>query len=128
MPEPVTAGALVAAALAAGASEAGKAALGGVAKDAYEALKTAAARLLGPALAMLEKKPDSDDLAAGVAETVDAAPAPDREALRTLAETLRETLAAEGRGASIDNRVTVIATHGSMAAGRDLNVTLPGNS
>jgi hypothetical protein len=128
MPEPVTAGALVAAALAAGASEAGKAALGAVARDAYEALKTAASRLLGPALTMLEKKPDSDDLAAGVAETVDAAPAPDREALRALAETLRETLAAEGRGATIDNRVTVIATHGSMAAGRDLNVTLPGNS
>ncbi len=58
MPDPITVGSLVAAMLAAGAAEAGKAALGAAAKDAYAALRSAAAGVLGPALGWLEKKPE----------------------------------------------------------------------
>lgn len=126
MPDPITVGALVAAALAAGAAEAGKAVLGQAARDAYDRLKAAAAGFLGPALGMLEKNPESDDLAAGVAEAVDGQPDPVRAELRRLAEELRAALTAEGRGATVDNRITVIATHGSIAAGHTVNVTLPG--
>ena len=124
MPDPITFGVLVAGALAAGASEAGKAVLGPAARDAYNALKAAAARVLGPAIGMLEKNPNSDDLAAGVAEAVAAQPETVRAELVLLAEALKATLAAEGRAATIDNRVTVIATHGGIAAARDVNVTL----
>jgi hypothetical protein len=125
MPDPITIGSLVAAALAAGAAEAGKAALGAAAKDAYDKLTSAAARVLGPALAMLEKKPESDDLAAGVAEAVASQPEPVRDELAALAGALKAALAAEGRAATIDNSVTVIASGAhAIAAGRDANVTL----
>ena len=74
MPDPITVGALVAAALSAGAAEAGQAVLGQAAREAYDGLKSAAARILGPTVGMLEKKPDSEDLAAGIAEEVDSSP------------------------------------------------------
>lgn len=128
MPEPITVGSLVAAALAAGATEAGKAALGSAAKDAYDKLKSAAARVLGAAVGMLERKPESGDLAAGVAEAVAGQPEPVQAELAALAEALRAALAAEGRAATIDNRITVLATHGGIAAGHTVNVTLPGKS
>jgi hypothetical protein len=128
MPDPITAGSLVAAALAAGAAEAGKAALGPAARDAYAALRSSAARVLGPAVGWLEKKPESDDLAAGVAEEVANQPDAVRTELAALAEALKAALAAEGRAGTIDNRVTVIATHGGIAAGHTVNVTLPGKS
>jgi hypothetical protein len=129
MPDPITVGALVAAAISAGASEAGKAVLGQAARDAYDKLKAAAARVLGPALGMLEKKPDSGDLAAGVAAEVDQQPEPVRAELRELAEALRAALGDEGR-ATIDNRVTVIASGANaIAAGRDVNIgAVPGKS
>ena len=118
MPDPITVGALVAAALGAGAAEAGKAVLGQAARDAYDKLKSAAGAVLGPALAMFEKKPDSDDLAAGIAEAVAAQPAQVQAELGQLAEAVRAALAAEGRAASIDNRITVIASGaGTIAAG-----------
>lgn len=123
MPDPITIGALVAGALGAGAAEAGKAVLGEVARDAYEKLKSATGAILGPALAMFEKKPDSDDLAAGVADAVAAQPAQVQAELGQLAEALRAALVAEGRAGSIDNRITVIALGaGALAAGRDLHV------
>ena len=130
MPDPITAGSLVAAMLAAGAAEAGKAVLGPAARDAYGALKAAAARVLGPALGWLEKKPESDDLAAGIAEEVARQPEPVRAELAALAEALKSALAAEGRAGSIDNRITVIASGAnSIAAGRDVNIgSLPGKS
>lgn len=128
MTDPITIGSLVAAAIAAGAAEAGKAVLGQAARDAYDTLKAAASRLLGPAVGMLEAKPDSDDLAAGIAAEVDRQEEAARAELRQLAEELRAAFAAEGRAASVDNRVTVIATHHGIAAGRDVNVTLPGKS
>ncbi len=122
MAEPITIGALVAAALAAGAVEAGKGVLGAAAKDAYAGLKALAARVLGPAAEQLEAKPESDNRAGVVAELVEEQPAEVQESLRALAEALRGALAAEGRGATIDNRITVIATGGSVAAGRDVNI------
>jgi hypothetical protein len=122
MTDPITVGALVAGALGAGAAKAGKAVLGQAAKDAYERLKAAAPAALGAAVGRLEKKPDSDDLAAVVAEDVDAQPADVQAELRALAEALRAALDAEGRAGTVDNRVTVIAAHGGMAAGRDLNI------
>jgi hypothetical protein len=51
MPDPITAGSLVAAALAAGSAEAGEAALSQAAKDAHAALKSAAARIFAANLA-----------------------------------------------------------------------------
>lgn len=124
MPDPVTVGALVAGALAAGATEAGKAVLGQAGKDAYAALKSAASRLLGPVVGMLEKNPESADLATGIAEAVEAEPEAVRAELAPLAEALRAALSEEGR-ASIDNRITVIASGtNAIAAGRDVNLTL----
>jgi hypothetical protein len=84
--------------------------------------------VLGPAAGWLEKKPASDDIAAGVAEEVAAQPDAVRAELAALAAALKAALAAEGRAGAIDNRVTVIATYGGMAAGRDMHVTLPGKS
>jgi hypothetical protein len=128
MPDPITVGSLVAAMLAAGAAEAGKAALGEATRDAYDALRSAAARVLGPAAGWLEKKPDSDDLAAGVAEQVAAQPDAVRTELAALAEALKAALAAEGRAGTIDNRITVIASGANaIAAGRDVTIgSLPG--
>jgi hypothetical protein len=128
MPDPITTGSLVATMLAAGAAEAGKAALGQAARDAYAALKSAAARVLGPAAGWLEKKPASDDIAAGVAEEVAAQPEAVRAELAALAEALKAALAAEGRAGTIDNRITVIASGANaIAAGRDVNIgALPG--
>lgn len=97
MPDPVTAGALVAAALAAGAAEMGKAALGEATRDAYARLKSLAARLFGPAADQLEARPDSGDRAAVVAELVEEQPEPMRAELRTLADAVRSALEAEGR-------------------------------
>ena len=130
MPDPITIGSLVAAALAAGAAEAGKAVLGQAAKDAYDKLKSAAARVLGAAVGRLEKKPESDDLAAVVADDVAAQPAEVQAELRALAEALKAALAAEGRAGTIDNRITVIASGAdAIAAGRDVNIgSMPGKS
>lgn len=122
MADPITIGGLVAAALAAGAVEAGKGVLGTAAKDAYEALKGAAQRLIGAPAEALEGKPASDARASVLAEEVDEAPEVVQAELRQLAEALREAMTAEGKGAAIDNRITVIATGGSVAAGRDVNI------
>jgi hypothetical protein len=125
MPDPLTVGGLVAAALAAGAVEAGKALLGQGAKDAYAALTAAAGRVLGPLAAALAGKPDSPDLAASVAVAVDAAPPEARSELGALAEALKAALPAEAR-TSIDNRVTIIASGANSIAGYNVNVNLPG--
>jgi hypothetical protein len=125
MSDPITIGSLVAAALGAGAAEVGKAVLGQPVRDAYEALRAAASRVIGPAVAQLETKPDSNNRAGVVAELVEEQPEPVQAELRQLAEALRAALASEGRSASIDNRITVIATHGGIAAGRDVNVAAP---
>jgi len=118
--EPVTTGAVVAAALAAGAGTLAKGALGAAGKEAYEALKSLVGRVAGSEVARLEEKPDSDNRAGVVAEVVDEQPPTDQIRLRALAEELRTALDHEGHGAAVDNRITVIAANGGMAAGRDL--------
>ena len=78
---------------------------------------------------MLERKPESDDLAGRHRRGVAAQPAQVQAELAPLAEALRAALAAEGRAGSIDNRITVIASGaGAMAAGRDLNIGSIGTS
>lgn len=97
MPDPVTLGTLVAAALSAGAIEAGKAILGATAKDSYEQLKALASRLIGPSATDLEAKPESGARFGVVAEKVEELAPPDQTKLKALAEALRAALAAEGR-------------------------------
>ena len=122
MPEPITTGALVAAALSAGAGALGKEVVGAAVKDAYAALKAAVGRWAAPNVEQLEAKPDSDARAGVLAELVDEQPEAARTEVRALAEALRDALVAEGRGAVVDNRITVIADRGSIAAGRDVNL------
>lgn len=105
MPDPVTIGALVAAALSAGAVEIGKTALGGPAKDAYEGLKAMVARWAGPDVAALETTA-RDGKSTGrreavVAEIVDERPEAERAEVRALAEALSNALEAEGRGRAL---------------------------
>lgn len=125
MPEPTSIGALVAATLAAGAVEAGKATFGEAAKDAYEKLKSFAVRLIGPSVAELEAKPSSVPRAGVVAEKVDEQAVADKTELKALAEALREALVAEDRGVLLDNqimRINVFADRGGIAAGGNLSV------
>jgi hypothetical protein len=102
MPDPITVGSLVATALAAGATEAGKAALGAAAKDAYEKLRSAASRLFGSTVEQLVEKPESKNRIGTVAELVDEQPDAARAELRDLADALRNALEAEGRGALLN--------------------------
>lgn len=111
MADPITLGALIATALASGASEAGKAALGAAAKDAYEALKSATRRLLGPAAEQLESRPDSNPRA--VAKLADDLPETDRNGLATLAEALSRALVAEGRGERLAQTINQFYNTGS---------------
>ena len=109
MPDPVTTGALVAAALTAAAPIIGKDVVGPAVKDAYAALKSAISRWAAEDVDKLEAKPDSPARAAVVAEAVDDAPEPDRAALRDLVDQLRAALAAAGQAeaaATITNTFT----------------------
>ena len=122
MDEPVTTGAFVAGVLAAGASALAKGALGAAGKDAYKALKALVTRIAGPNVEQIEAKPDSDARAEVLAELVEEqiqVSAIDGVALQNAAEQLRQALLSDGHSALVDKRVTVIATHGGMAAGRD---------
>ena len=113
MPDPITVGSLVAAAIAAGAVEAGK----GVAKDAYEGLKELASRVLGPDVVQLEAAPDSKGRAVVVAELVEKQPEPVRMELAQLAEALRSALGAEGKGKALATMVNQFNAYG----GRQFN-------
>jgi hypothetical protein len=63
-----------------------------------------------------------------VAELVEEQSPETRAELRRLAEAFRAALANEGRGDLIDNRITVIADRGSIAAGRDVHIAASANS
>jgi len=110
MPEPITVGSLVAEALAAGAVEVGK----GVAKDAYEALKSAASRALGPSVAHLEAMPDSAHRAGVVAELVDKQPEPVQAELHELADALCRALEEAGRGATLTTMFNQFNAYGGQ--------------
>lgn len=122
MADLVTVGSLVAAALSAGAIEAGKVTLGGAAKDAYEKLRSAVSRLFGPAVAQLEEKPGSEPRKSVVAELVDEQPEVAKAELGDLADALRKALEAEGRGAAPG------AVFNQFNAGRDQYVAQGGGT
>lgn len=125
MPDPVTVGALVAATLSSAATAIGKDVVGDAVKGAYQSLKSAIAGWAGDDVAKLEAKPDSTARAEVIAETVDELPPETRAKVEALARALRDAMAKDGQGASVDNRITVIADRGSIAAGRDVNIGAP---
>lgn len=115
----MTIGTLAAAALSAGASALGKEAVSAAVKEAYATLKAAVAKWAAPNVEQLEAKPDHEARAEVLADIVDETADDDAKAeIRTLAETLQAELHKAGHGATVDNRVTVIADRGSIAAGR----------
>lgn len=120
MPEPVSVGALVAAALGAGAAALAKGVLSAAAKDAYEKLKSAVARWASDDVARLEQK-QSPVREAALAEIVDEREKNEKQDLAALAQALL-ALFDEKERARVENRITVIATHGGMAAGRDQTI------
>jgi hypothetical protein len=103
--DPITIGTLAAAALSAGAGEAGKAVLGQAAKDAYASLKALVAGWAAPDVAELETRArdgaSTKNREAVLAEAIDARPEPERAEARTLAEALSAALTAEGRGGAL---------------------------
>lgn len=125
LPDPVTIGTLAAAALASGAAALGKEAVGAAAKDAYAALKKALLPASPKNVEKLEADPEAEHRAISVAEDVDDLDAETQTKIKTLAEALRGALVADGQGASVDNRITVIADRHGIAAGRDVNISTP---
>lgn len=103
--DPITVGALAAAALSAGAGEAGKAVLGKAAGDAYTALKSLLTGWAAPDVAALEARAREGGTTkareAVLAEAIDARPQPERDEARALAEALSAALTAEGRGGAL---------------------------
>jgi len=105
MPDPLTIGALAAAALAMGGEAALKGAAGEVAKDAYKALKDRVARWAGADVEALEKAPTSAGRQAVIAEAIDGQSADERAALRPLAEQLIAALKSQGLNVGLDIRL-----------------------
>ena len=91
MPDPITVGVLVAGALSLG-SEAVKAVVGEVVKDAYKALKAKLAIWAAGDVAELEKTPHSDLRKAVIAQVVNNLPVEDQDELRGLAQVLTTRL------------------------------------
>lgn len=120
MGEPVTIGVLAAAALSAAAGAVGKEAASAAVKDAYAALKAAVAKWAGPNVKQLEAKPESEARAEVLAEIVDDQNDECKAEIKRLAEALQTELQNVGYGATVDNRITVLADRSSIAAGRDL--------
>lgn len=117
-------GTLAAAALSAGAVEAGKAVLGGAARDAYDKLKALVARWAAADVTALEARAQEGAATkareAVLAEAIDARPEPERDEARALAEALSAALTAEGRGGSLAIVVN------NFRAGRDQYVAQSG--
>ncbi len=123
MVEPVSTGALVASALSVGAAAFAKGMLSEAAKDAYGKLKNAIAGWAGENVNQLEQK-QSPAREAVLAEIVDEREEIEKQDLTALARALIATLDEKER-TQVESRVTVIATHGGMAAGRDLTFYAP---
>jgi hypothetical protein len=88
MPDPVTLGALVAAALGMAAEAALKGAVGEAVKEAYHALKEKVSSWASNDVKALEESPTSATRQALIAETVNARPKEDQDFVRLLAEVL----------------------------------------
>lgn len=114
-------GALVAGALSAAAAAMAKGMLGEAAKDAYENLKKRIASWAGHDVDRLEENPGFKAREAVIAEAIDKREDGEKHDLAALAQELISALGDEGRAAA-ETRITVIATHGGMAAGRDQTI------
>jgi hypothetical protein len=122
--EPITTGALAAAALALGTKVADTA-TGEVVKDAYRALKAKIANWASSHdVAELEKTPDSQARQAVLAEIIDNRPREDQQLVRELAETIISHLESNSEGGKV-----VASGQNSIAAGRDVsgNTIIHGN-
>jgi hypothetical protein len=109
MPDLVTLGALVAAALGMAAEAALKGAVGEVVKEAYHALKEKVSGWASDDVKALEELPTSTARQAVIAEIVDAQLKDDREALRVLAETLVAALKKRAPATGLDiGRLTAL--------------------
>jgi hypothetical protein len=92
MPDPITVGVLVVAALRLGAEAVVKTAVGEAVKDAYAALKNKISVWAASDVTALEKEPNSTVRQAVITEIVDNLSAADRDALRSLAQVLANKL------------------------------------
>lgn len=113
MSDPVSIGAIVAAALSAGATEAGKSVLPTVVNDAYHALKSTVLRLIGSDVERLEANPDSEARKGVVAELVDEQPEPEKIELRVLVAALTQALERDGMHISHENMLNQFNNSGS---------------
>lgn len=113
MPEPLTTGALVAAALTAAAQVIGKDVIGQAAKNTYIALKSRLAAFAARDAEKLEENP-TEARAAVLVEEVDARPETDKADLRTLAEMLIETLKEDGQGDKVATTLNQFNNYGGQ--------------
>ncbi len=88
MPDPITIGSLVAAAMAMAADASVKGTVGEAAKDAYHALKNKISQWASGDVQALEKTPSSATRQAVIAEIIDAQSNGEQELLRSLAKAL----------------------------------------
>jgi hypothetical protein len=109
MPDPVTLGGLVAAALSMAGEATLKGAVGEAVKDAYKALKEKASHWASNDVEALEQTPTSTTRQAVIAEIVDARPRDDQEPLPALAETLVAALKKHAAATGLDiGRLTAL--------------------
>lgn len=112
MPELVTLGGLVAAALSTAGEATLKGAVGEAVKDTYQALKVRVSHWASHDVEALEKMPTSMSRQAVIAEIIDAQPKEDQEHLRALAEKLVAGLKRDALAAGLDiGRVTALEAH-----------------
>jgi hypothetical protein len=112
--EPITTGALAAAALSLGAKVADTA-TGEIVKDAYKALKAKLASWASHDVAELEKTPDSQPRQAVLAEIVDKRPSEDQQLVRELAETVIRHLKPKSEGGTVSaSGENVVAAGGDV--------------
>jgi hypothetical protein len=121
MTDPVTAGALVASALGVGSATFVKGLITEGAKDLYGQLRSRLVRLSEPAVLSLEEKPESVARQGAITEIVDECGDAEKRELASLARALIEALRALGNSA-VQTNITVIATNGGHAAGRDQTI------
>jgi len=116
-----TTGALVASALGVGSATFVKGLITEGAEDLYAQLRSRVARLSEPAVLSLEEKPESVSRQSVITEIVDECGDAEKRELASLARALIEALGAQGNSA-VQTNITVIATNGGHAAGRDQTI------
>jgi hypothetical protein len=119
MSDLISIGTLAATALSMAADSILKGLVGEAAKDSYKSLKSAVSRWTGNNIEALEKDPTSTARQAVIAEEIDRQSEREQEKVRALAAALIEALEKEGVS-DLPTNVTVKATSGGVAAGRDI--------